>query len=333
MKKNIPIFVTHYGCPNQCIFCNQKKISGVSRGMDLQACEALLQESSQKQYPPETTEIAFFGGSFTGIPVEEQKSYLELAKKYRNFFHGVRLSTRPDYINVGVLEMLSAYGVTTIELGVQSMVDAVLLKNRRGMTARDTIRAVERIRKFPISIGLQMMISMYGSTRENDLETADRIIALKPDFVRIYPTVVLEDTPLYSLYQTGEYQVKSLEETITLTAAIYRKFLDAGIPVIRVGLMSSEEINSKNVIGAYHEAFGELVQNEIYFQLISEQLHQIETRGKKLFIYCDKRSVSKVAGHKRNNLIRLQEQYHFRKIKLIPEATEKPFWVSVTVES
>lgn len=333
MKKNIPVFVTHYGCPNQCVFCNQKKISGMNRAMELEACEALLKEASKKQYSPENTEIAFFGGSFTGIPMEQQKSYLELAGKYQKYFHGIRLSTRPDYINQTVLELLSHYGVTTIELGVQSMVDVVLEKNKRGMTAQDTANAVHLIRKYPIALGLQMMVSMYSASTEDDLVTADTIIALKPDFVRIYPTVVLEDTELYELYQAGDYKIKSLEETVKLTAQIYRKFMDANIPIIRVGLMASEEINPQKVIGAYHEAFGELVQNEIFFQLISEQLQQKATAGKQLLLHCHNKSVSKVAGHKRCNLTRLYDTYQFRDIKLVPEAKEDAFWLFVELQS
>ncbi len=333
MKKNIPVFVTHFGCPNQCVFCNQKKISGMDRAMELEACEVLLQEACQKQYVPEDTEIAFFGGSFTGIPVEQQKNYLELARKYQKYFHGIRLSTRPDYISRSVLELLLQYGVTTIELGVQSMVDEVLEKNKRGMTAQDTVDAAHLIREYPMALGLQMMVSMYGASPEDDLATADKLIALKPDFVRIYHTVVLEDTELYELYQAGDYKIKSLEETVTLTAQIYRKFIDAQIPVIRVGLMASEEINPQKVIGAYHEAFGELVQNELYFQRITEQLKQKATAGKRLLLHCNSKSVSKVGGHKRCNLNRLYDIYQFREIKLIPEQKEDAFWLSIELQS
>ena len=333
MKKNIPIFVTHYGCPNQCVFCNQKKISGAQSAFDFQECEALLKKASKMNYPPENTEVAFFGGSFTGIPLAVQKQYLSLAQKYRDYFHGIRISTRPDYISEAILDLLAEYGVTTIELGVQSMIDEVLRKNQRGMTQEDTLTAVNLIRSYPFSLGLQMMVSMYGSTPADDLKTAEQIVALKPDFVRIYPTVVLEDTKLYTLYQEGKYQTKSLEETVTLTAQIYRKFVDAKIPVIRVGLMASDEINSKTVIGAYHEAFGELVQNEVYFQLLTEALTEKETKGKRLLIHCGEKALSKVAGQKRKNLLRLYEIYQFRDIKLIPENQTADFWLSLEVES
>ncbi len=332
MKKNIPIFVTHYGCPNQCVFCNQKKISGVDHTVDLTECESLLNQAVENHHSPKETEIAFFGGSFTGIPVEIQKKYLELAGKYHKYFNGIRLSTRPDYITTSILDMLLEYGVTTIELGVQSMVDSVLIKNLRGMTQKNTVNAVNRIRKYPFSLGLQMMVSMYGSSEEDDLKTADELIALKPDFVRIYPTVVLENTELYELYQAGEYQAKSLEDTVRLTAEIYRKFLNAKIPVIRVGLMASEEINSKKTIGAYHEAFGELVQNEIYYQMIKEQLNNKDTLGKKLYIYCGKKEVSKVSGHKRGNILRLKQEYSFCDVKVCPDPFIEAYQLSLKIE-
>lgn len=177
------------------------------------------------------------------------------------------------------------------------------------------------------------MVSMYGSTEEDDLKTADLIIGLQPDFVRIYPTVVLEDTMLYDLYQSGDYQTKSLEDTVHLTAKIYRKFLEANIPVIRVGLMASDEINSQKIIGAYHEAFGELVQNEVYFQLIAECLSGIETAGKTLLIYCSQKDISKVSGHQKRNVIRFKEQYHFQNIKLISDSSKEAFLFSVEVQS
>lgn len=332
MKKNIPIFVTHYGCPNQCVFCNQKKISGVSHAADLAECESLLEKAVSNVESPNETEVAFFGGSFTGIPVEMQKKYLALAKKYHKHFHGIRLSTRPDYITNSILDMLLEYGVTTIELGVQSMVDSVLKKNLRQMTRKDTLNAVGLIRKYPFSLGLQMMVSMYGSSEEDDLKTAEEIIALKPDFVRIYPTVVLENTKLYELYQSGEYQIKSLEDTVRLTAEIYRKFLDAKIPVIRVGLMTSEEINSQKTIGAYHEAFGELVQNEIYYQIIKEQLNNKNTTGMKLHISCGKKEISKVSGHKRGNVLRLKKEYSFRDVKVFSDSLKEAYQISLKIE-
>lgn len=322
MNKNIPIFVTHYGCPNQCVFCNQKKISGVSRAVDYTTCEKILKEASLMGYDKELTEIAFFGGSFTGIPRSEQKRYLEIANRYRDSFGGIRLSTRPDYINEEILEFLKAYGVTTIELGVQSMVDEVLLKNRRGMTAEITKKAVKLIRQYDFSLGLQMMVSMYASSPMDDLYTADEILLLKPDFVRIYPTVVLEDTELYHLYQRGEYSLKSLDDTIELVTDIYEKFQKHHIPVIRIGLMSGEEINSQKVIGAYHESFGELVQGELFYRRICAQLVGQEIIGKELKICCHPRKVSCIIGHQKKNAIRLKERFFLKNIKVIPKGRE-----------
>ncbi|MBO5409352.1 MAG: radical SAM protein [Clostridia bacterium] len=322
MKKNIPVFVTHYGCPNQCVFCNQKKISGVTQAMTIESCEKLLEEASKLGYSPQDTEIAFFGGSFTGIPVEDQIRYLEIARRYRSYFGGIRLSTRPDYITSSTLELLKEYGVTTIELGVQSMVDHVLTKNQRGMSADDTKNAVRLIKKYDFSLGLQMMTSMYGSTQTDDIYTAEEMIRLQPDFVRIYPTVVLEDTQLYQLYRQGNYQVLPLEDSVSHVAQIYELFVKSKIPVIRVGLMASEEISPGKVIGSYHEAFGELVQGEVFFQQLTDYLKEKETKGKRLRISCHPRRVSTVVGHQKRNVNRLREIFLLKAVKVCGTLTE-----------
>ncbi len=316
MKKNIPIFVTHYGCPNQCVFCNQKKISGYSHAMDHEQCEKILEEASRKGYSPENTEIAFFGGSFTGIPMAEQMKYLEIAGRYRSSFGGIRLSTRPDYINSSILESLREYGVTTIELGVQSMVDRVLSDNQRGMCAEDTKRAVALIRTYGFSLGLQMMTSMYGSSLADDIYTVEEIIRLRPDFVRIYPTVVLEDTKLYHLYREGKYHILPLEECISHVAGIYEMFVSHHIPVIRVGLMASEEISPTKVIGSYHEAFGELVQGEVFFHRLTDFLSNKDTVGKMLEISCHPRYVSQIIGHQKRNVKRLKNRFSLVDVKV-----------------
>ena len=334
MKKNIPVFVTHYGCPNQCVFCNQKKISGYSRQMDFSECEQLLEAAASKGYAPNDTEVAFFGGSFTGIPRAEQKRYLEIAQQYRSSFGGIRLSTRPDYISHSQLAFLKEYGVTTIELGVQSMVDQVLIANKRGMTAEDTKNAVSLIRQYDFSLGLQMMTGMYQSSLEDDWKTAEEIIRLRPDFVRIYPTVVLEDTELYELYKAGEYTFRSLNETVSHVAEIAEKFLQNKIPVIRIGLMASEEISPDKVIGAYHEAFGEMVQGEIYFKRIVFSLKDKETKDKILTIHCPSRFVSWVVGHNKRNINRLTKLYSLKKIKVIGNFMDNsdPFFFQVELQ-
>ncbi len=332
--RNIPIFVTHYGCPHKCIFCNQKKISGYAHGMDLKLCETILEDTSKRNYPKNETEVAFFGGSFTGIPKTIQEQYLSLAKRYDNFFSSIRLSTRPDYITPENLNLLKEYGVKTVELGVQSMVDTVLLRNNRAMSSDCVKTAVTQLREFGFSVGLQMMTSMYGATREDDLYTADCLVSLKPDFVRIYPTVVLEDTKLYELYRNGEYRPLTLEQTVSHVADVYEKFANAFIPVIRVGLQSGEEIRPDKVHGCYHEALGELVLSELFYRNIKRKIPP-SSFGKILTVTCQKHQVSQVVGHKKQNFQRLKEEFGFHKIRLQPTdvLTKELFWVEVSLQS
>jgi len=302
--KNIPIFVSHFGCPNDCIFCNQKKISGVHSPCEISDAKKIIEDALKYTSPTDKIEIAFFGGSFTGIDINRQEEYLKLASGYNV---GIRLSTRPDYINDKILSLLEKYKVTTIELGVQSMIDDILKLNERGMMVFDTINAVEKIRSRGFSLGIQMMTSMYGSKNEDDIFTAGEIIKLKPDFVRIYPTVVIGDTKLYELYLEGKYKTKELAETVSICAQIYKLFCEANIPVIRLGLMSSEEIRSDKVIGAYHEAFGELVMTRYYYDKISGM---IENRtGEILMIKAPLTLKSKIIGHKKENFIKFKQKF------------------------
>ena len=316
VHKNIPIFVSHSGCPNDCIFCNQKKISGQHQALDIEHCKKVIEDALECSGQHNTQiEIAFFGGSFTGIEKKRQIEYLGLAKNYLDTggICGIRISTRPDYIDKEILDLLLAYGVTAIELGVQSTDDQVLALNNRGMTFADTENAVALIRTYNFALGLQMMTGMYGSDNQKDIRTAVDIVGLKPDFVRIYPTVVIGETVLYDLYQSGAYKLQSLEETVALCSEIYRIFIGKNIPVIRIGLMASEQINQDKVIGAYHPAFGELIIGRYYYgkleQLIADQ------KGETLIIKWKKEMFSKLAGNKKENINQLKAKYKFRNIK------------------
>ena len=323
--KNIPVFVSHFGCPNDCIFCNQKKINGVENPREISDTAKIIEDALKYAENTDKIEIAFFGGSFTGIDIKRQEEYLKLANSYGV---GIRLSTRPDYINDSILSFLKKYNVTTIELGVQSMVSEVLSLNERRMTASDTINAVSLIRKYDFSLGIQMMTSMYGSTAEYDLFTAKEIIKLSPDFVRIYPTVVIGDTKLYELYKAGKYKTKTLSETVDICAQIYKLFCEADIPVIRLGLMSSDEIRSDKVIGAYHEAFGELVMSKYYYEIISEMIG--DKKGKTLIIKAPEALKSKIIGHKKENYVNFKKQ--FENIKYIENIGSSELEVEVCQE-
>lgn len=300
---NVALFVPHIGCPHACSFCNQRTISGETDApapSDVKrACEIAVK--SQK-CNPEESEIAFFGGSFTAIERDYMRALLAAALPYikGGFFRGVRISTRPDCIDREILSELKAYGVTTVELGAQSMSDSVLQANLRGHTADDVRRASALIRKAGFSLGLQMMTGLYKSTDESDLQTAEELIKLSPDCVRIYPTVVLRGTRLAALYKSGEYVPQTLEAAVLLCAKLLTAFHEAEIPVIRLGLHSGGNVEEGYLAGAYHPAFRELCEGEIYLQKMLEKLQGLKT-DRDYLIEVSEKSLSKAKGQQKRN--------------------------------
>jgi len=272
---NIPIFIPHYGCPNGCVFCNQQKISGKDTLDDEAAIRKFIEASISTSEGKSDIEIAFFGGSFTGLEQDVQRNYLELATEYVEKYHlkGIRLSTRPDYIHESVMELLLEYPVTSIELGVQSLDPDVLKLTKRNHTVLDVERAIEYINKSHISLGLQMMIGLPGDTLFSALDTARKMIAYNPDTIRIYPTLVLQATELAKMLEAGEYQPLSLDEAVNWMSNILPLFIEASITVLRVGLQANEGLNSDVVLaGPYHPAFKELVLDELVFNQICKQV-------------------------------------------------------------
>ena len=317
-KVNIPIFVSHQGCPNDCIFCNQKKITGVCEKEREDAVRKKIENFLFHTAPDCNIEISFFGGSFTGIPMEEQNMYLSVANEFfcDSRVTGIRLSTRPDYISEEILINLKKYNVTTIELGVQSMENKVLQMNKRGLKAEDVYVAVKLIREYGFSLGLQMMTGMYGSTPKMDIKTAEKIIGMKPDCVRIYPTVVIEETELFNLYKSGEYMPQSIDDAVDLCAVLIKMFEEKDIPVIRLGLMAGEDINENKVFGPYHSSFRELTESRIIYTEISEFLKENPHNGKVLEIFSNKRFVSKIVGNKRSNIEKIMKEFKLSDVKI-----------------
>lgn len=313
---NIAIFVPHEGCPNQCSFCNQRRISGVDHTGEAAEVErtvntALLSLGEEKA---KAAEIAFFGGSFTAIPRGRMERLLTAAFAFvrEGRVKGVRISTRPDAIDPQTLRLLKAYGVTAVELGAQSMDDRVLAMNRRGHTAQDVTRASEEIRAAGLELGLQMMTGLYGSDDALDCETAQKIIALQPDTVRIYPTIVLEGTALAGLFQTGVYQPPRLEDTVALCAGLLWSFYQAGIPVIRLGLHAGGEIEKGYLAGPWHPALRELCENKIYLTQAVNALRAEDMPPGEAVLVVAAGAASKMAGQKRCNLQYLEQHYAMR---------------------
>ena len=248
------------------------------------------------------SEIAFFGGSFTAIDKDYMISLLSAAKEYLPFFKGIRISTRPDRIDKNILNILKYYGVTSIELGAQSMSDEVLQKNNRGHNSDCVRKASQLIKENGFSLGLQMMTGLYGSTLKTDMYTATEFVKIAPDTVRIYPTVILENTELANLYKSGLYNSYSLEESVSLCAELIPLFEQNNISVIRVGLHSSDTMESKILAGAYHPAFRELCENKIFLNKIISTLTSSGLPKGKVTVYVAKDAVSKASGQKKKNI-------------------------------
>lgn len=295
----------HNGCPHQCVFCNQKNITGHSYQPTKDDVVSAIETAINSGVDKKNTEIAFFGGSFTAIDRDYMVSLLNATKPYINDFYGIRLSTRPDAIDDKVLTLLKSYGVTSIELGAQSMCDDVLSLNERGHNATDVVNASNLIKKYNISLGLQMMIGLYGSTPERDIETAEKLISLSPDTVRIYPTITMKDTLLEKYYNDKKYVSYSKETTINTCAKILKMFYDKEINVIRVGLHYSDELVNTSVAGFYHPAFRELCESKMFLDMLINEIKKYP-QGEFSVIVGNK-FISKAIGQKKANIKVLKE--------------------------
>lgn len=304
---NIPIFISHFGCPNACVFCNQVKINGRETDVTIEDLRNIIDEYLKILPKDSYKEVAFFGGTFTGISLGKQKEYLEGVKEYldKGLVQGIRLSTRPDYINKEVLDQLKKYNVTTIELGVQSLDEDVLRKSARYYPIEVVYEASKLIKSYGIDLGIQLMPGLPGSTFETDFETAKKVVEIMPQNARVYPTLIIKDTEMERMYQRGEYEVFTLDEAIKRCRKIISLLELNGINIIRVGLQPSDDLRNGGVAveGAFHPAFRELVDGEIYFDF----LKKIKEKDGKLEIILNERLVSRVVGLKRKNLKRLGE--------------------------
>lgn len=304
---NVSIFVPHFGCPQMCTFCNQRSITGAQGDVIENAKNSIETAIRTLGDDSKNAEIAFFGGSFTAIDRDFMLTLLNLAYDYvkAGRFKGIRISTRPDKISEEILDILKAYGVTSIELGAQSMNDRVLSLNRRGHNSQSVESASRLIRSYGFELGLQMMTGMYGSDDETDIASAQKIIDLAPDTVRIYPTVVIEGTQLCELYRSGEYTPPTLENGVELCAKLLLMFEREGIRVIRLGLHSGGDVEGNFVAGMYHPALRELCESKIYLQNATKLLEN-KGEGKKLLLVAGG-CTSKMVGQKRANLELLKE--------------------------
>ncbi len=321
MKKEyiIPIFVPHYGCPNDCTFCNQVKISGKQTDVTAKDVKDTINFyldnfKDDSRY----VEVAFFGGSFTAIDPKIQEELLGAASEFikEKKVNSIRISTRPDCIDKKVLKRLKKYKVKTIELGVQSSNNYILNKSKRGHTFEDVKKASRMIRFRGFTLGHQMMVGMQDSTALDELNTAKDLIKLKPKLVRIYPVLVIKGTELAKEYSRGEYTPLTVEQAVARCKDITYLFRKHKINVIRIGLQNTEEITdpkkkgSEVLAGPYHPAFRQLVEGEMWYDSIAEKIKDINSKVKTVQITVNPDSFNEAIGHKKANILRLKEMYN-----------------------
>lgn len=321
----VPVFLPHSGCPYRCVFCNQARITGQEEAPQTRAEIESWIDLFLKGCRPSLrrVQLAFYGGNFLGLPKSNFLALMDLAFAYVNQgkIHGIRFSTRPDTIDADRLDALRPYPVDVIEIGVQSMDDHVLRLCRRGHTADDTRRAVMRLKEKKYSTGLQLMVGLPGDDECRCLTSARDIADLSPDFIRIYPTVVLRDSPLAGLYETGRYTPWSLERCVSIVKEMVLLFRKKNIPVIRMGLQSSTDLDGNASIlgGPYHPAFGHLVHSRIFLDKAVERLKAAgiaNTGTRDVSICVHPRNISRLRGHRNENVQKIKQMFGLSTVRI-----------------
>jgi len=315
----IPIFVPHLGCPNNCIFCNQKNISAQTKEVTPKEIKETI-EYYLKNFKDnhKYVEVAFFGGSFTAIEKEKQKELLEAVQPYINEkkVKSIRVSTRPDAINKDILKMLKKYNVKTIELGVQSMNNYILQRCKRGHTVEDVKKASRLIKRNRFILGHQMMIGLPESTLQDEINTTRELIKIKPKIVRIYPVLVIKDTELAIEYDKEEYTPLTLTQAVERCKEVVNLFNKKHIQVIRIGLQNTEEISdptqesSQVIAGPFHPAFRQLVESSMWYDSILKEIKKINTKVIEIKIIANVENINNIIGHKKENVLKLKEIYN-----------------------
>ena len=321
----IPIFLSNLGCRECCLFCNQK---AAAEGLPSPSSVRNFIEASLAQIPHDKKsrkkQIAFYGGSFTAIHRDNQVRYLREIQPFlaSGLIDSIRISTRPDALDEETLSLLKEYGVKTIELGVQSMIGEVLLLANRGHSAKDTVGAVFRLKGGNFEVGLQLMIGLPGDTCNRFLQTIDQVMELKPDFVRIHPTLVLKGAPLEILWRNGEYFPLSLEEAVQWLKKGILRLENSSLSIARIGLQPTRELQRDFLAGPYHPAFRQLVESAIFFDMATSLLQDSQKNAHALFL-CHPKEISNLRGQKNKNILRLKEEFELSEI-LIDGRRELP---------
>jgi histone acetyltransferase (RNA polymerase elongator complex component) len=322
----IPVFIPHAGCPNQCVFCNQNTVTGKKETTpsEEKVGQTITEFLKYKGVNRGRAQIAFYGGNFLGLGLDKIERLLSIATEYvkNGFADSIRFSTRPDTIDDYKLVFIKNFPVSTIELGVQSMDDAVLALSKRGHTSSDTKNAVDLLKEKKFNVGLQMMIGLPGDDESRSVFTARRICELYPDFVRIYPTVVLAGSRLAAMYKKGEYVPLSLQHAVSIAKKCYLIFWENNIRVIRMGLQATEDLDDGASIlaGPYHPAFGHLVYSEVFLDNIIGVLKAESTLPEEITIRVNPKSVSKLRGLKNGNIGKIKSMFGIKSVHIIQDA-------------
>ena len=330
----IPVFVPHLGCRHECVFCNQRRISGSEKAATAATVKQAIEQSAALPRSGAKRQLAFYGGSFTAIEPERQEELLGAAAEAigKGEIDAIRLSTRPDAIDETVLARLKRFGVETVELGAQSMDGEVLRLSGRGHTAEDVVRSSEAVKAAGFRLILQMMTGLPGDSAEKDIETAKKLIALRPDGVRIYPTVIVRDTALYDLWRAGEYREHTVEDAVAVCAQLMPLFEEANIPVIRLGLNPTEELSQgAAVAGAYHPALGELVRSRILLEKARALLAGTEP-GSRGTLGVNAAELSQMIGQKRQNVRALSRALALEALRIRSCKAERGEIVLLSIE-
>lgn len=328
MKKNrfliAPVFIPHEGCPYRCVFCSQADITGYRLQADEDNVLGVLKtylEPSFNSNQFARREVAFYGGSFTGLPDERQNFLLSLIQPLikNGRVDAIRVSTHPLFVDQRQLKRLKKYGVEIVELGVQSTSQIVLEESGRPCSRKDLLKAVFLMNKFKLKVGLQLMLGLPGDNEKRFITSVVDVIGMKPDFVRLYPALVLRHTPLYAMYKKGLYVPWSMERTLDNLKYAIKSFENAGIPVVRVGLQSDSSLKKNYVAGPFHPSLRYLVDCQIGFDLMVEKILSLSHIPKRIIFRVPKKLVSIYTGNRRENLKLLKMRFGIDEVCLKAE--------------
>ncbi|MBE6586826.1 MAG: radical SAM protein [Ruminococcaceae bacterium] len=331
---NIPIFIQHMGCPNQCVFCDQHAISG-AHSFSFEKVRADI-ESVLATAGDSECEIAFFGGSFTGIDRGLMIKLLDIAEGYvkEGRVSGIRMSTRPDYISREITDILHGYTVSQVELGIQSFSDKVLEASVRGHSTEASYNAMRLLRAEGFSVVGQMMTGLPGADIETERETARIICNEGAAAARIYPCVVFKNTPLEQMTKRGEYIPMTVDEAVERSAAAYRVFLENGVALLKIGLHESENLHSDDTYfaGPNHPAIGELIRGKIYCENILKALENEKTEGRELTVFVPRGAVSMATGQKRCYKENIVEKTGVKSLKILEKESLSQYNISIDLK-